>query len=396
MNSDDLNLEPLRNGGQSGSRRPSGFASNSHADKSFGSVIPPDELPTRGTLPQPGLLVAIALTTVPLAAQVIGGFGLMMIAAAIYTIVTARPQDLPQFYAEAQVILIPVGTFITLLVAVVVCWFFFGRSMWRKIAWRGVAPGQLICVLALTVPLAVLASEVTNCVGALLDVLELGLLSELRETGGELFGQFAAMPAWLVFLGGCLLPGLGEEIYCRGLLSRGLIARYGVFVGTLFAAGLFGAMHLEPVQAFGAFALGIGLQYVFLTTRSLIAPIILHTLNNGFAFLTMRYADSYPVPGLTPMPDGSVPHTPAAVLATAVLVVATLMAILYQNRTRWRLNDGSDWSPGYVTGETPPASLGAVAVRDSVHPLLILGGVLAFGLFGASLVAAHLSVAVGG
>ena len=343
-------------------------------------------------LPQPNLLVAVVLTPVPVIAQLILGIVLVPVAMLVFAIVTAKPHEMGRFYEDLEIILFPVGTFITLLVAISVCWLFFGRTMARKVAWRGVSMGQMICVLALTVPLAVLASEVTNCVGALMQQFEADWLRQFHETTAELFNRFVSQPWWFVFIGGCLLPGLGEEIYCRGLLSRGLVARYGVFRWTLLAAGLFGAMHLEPVQAIGAFSLGIGLQFVFLTTRSLAAPIVLHTLNNSFAFLTMRFADTIPIPGLTPVPDDSVTHTPITVLAMAAITVAVLVAIMFQNRTRWRLPDGTEWSPGYVTAEIPDASVGAVAARETASPMLVFGAVVAVGLFVATLIAAHLSV----
>ncbi len=347
----------------------------------------------RLALPQPGLLFAVALTTIPLFVQIVVGSVAVVVAAGVFVVATARPHELARFTDEFQVTLLPVLTFATLAVSVAICWLFFGRTIGRKLAWRRVSVGQLVSVLALTVPFAVLASEVTNCVTDVLQSYEIELLRTLNEKGGEVFLRFASRPAWLVFLGACLLPGLGEEVYCRGLLSRGLVARYGVIGGTILAAGLFGAMHIEPVQAIGAFALGIGLQYVFLTTKSLFAPIILHTLNNSLAFLTMRFAEAYPIRGLTPLPDGGVAHTPLPLLAAAVLAAAALMMIMFQNRTRWRLPDGSDWNPGYVTAETPEAALGAVAVRGTVHPLLVAGATVAWGLLAAALVAAHRAVA---
>lgn len=349
-----------------------------------------DPSTARVVLPQPGLMFATALTTVPLLTLMVVGIVLSLVVPLVYVIVM-QPQvhEVVRFHEKFQIILFPVGTFITLLVAVSICWLFFGLATRRKVALRGISAGQLICVLTLTVPLAVLASEVANCVDDLVRQFEADWLRTFREMNGEMFSEFVALPAWLVFLGGCLFPGLGEELYCRGLLSRGLVARYGVVGGTLLAAGLFGAMHLDPVQATGAFALGVGLQFVFLTTRSLAAPIVLHTLNNSLAFLTMRFADSYPIPGLTPTPDGSAMHVPITILAAAVLSAAALMAIMFQNRTRWQLPDGSIWSPGYVTAEIPDRSLGAVAVRKAVKPMFIVAAVVAVGLLTAALVAAH-------
>ncbi|MDP6723371.1 MAG: hypothetical protein QGF59_32205, partial [Pirellulaceae bacterium] len=162
-------------------------------------------------LPQPNLLVAVALTPVPVIAQLILGIVLMFAAAVVFVVVTARPHEVGRFMEDLQIMLFPVGTFITLLVAISVCWLFFGPTMARKVAWRGVSMGQMICVLALTVPLAVLASEVTNCVGALMQQFEADWLRQFHETTAELFNHFVSQPWWFVFIGGCLLPGLGEE-----------------------------------------------------------------------------------------------------------------------------------------------------------------------------------------
>jgi membrane protease YdiL (CAAX protease family) len=330
-------------------------------------------------LPQPGVLLAAALTTVPVISQIVIG-ALIIGVPLLFLILTGRPDQLVQFGEKLQVFLFPVGASVTLLVAIAVCWLFFGRNMRRKVAWRGVSIGQLICVLALTLPLAVLASEVTNCVDHLLRQFQVDWLSEFHEQNADMFLGFVSQPWWFVFVSACLLPGLGEEIYCRGLLSHGLIARCGVVGGTLLAAAMFGAMHIEPVQAIGAFTLGIALQFVFLATRSITAPIVLHTLHNSLAFLAMKFADTFTVPGLTPTADGGVSHTPLAVLVMAALTATVVMAIMFQNRTRWRLPDGTDWSPGYVTAEIPDASFGAIAARETPSRMLVMGALVAFGL----------------
>jgi len=388
MTSHDPQPEPTEDGGASPPP-----AESVPSEPPENSLDPVDAVPVDSQvgLPQPNLLVAAALTTVPVIAQLVLGFVLMVVAAVVFVIVTARPHELVRFAEDFQIVLFPIGTLTTLLVAIVVCRLFFGRTMARKVAWRGISVGQMMCVVAMTVPLAVLASEVTNCVGDVMKQFEADWLTEFHNAGAELFERFVSLPWLLVFVGGCLLPGLGEELYCRGLLSHGLVARYGVVGGTLLAAGLFGAMHIEPVQAIGAFTLGIVLQFVFLTTRSIAAPIVLHTLNNSFAFLTMRFVDSFRVPGLTPMPDGSISHTPIAVLIMAAVATLVLMAIMFQNRTRWRMPDGAEWSPGYVSAEIPDASIGAIAGREAPSPMLVCGAVVALGLFIATIISAHLA-----
>lgn len=84
-------------------------------------------------------------------------------------------------------------------------------------------------------------------------------------------------------LGGCLLPAVGEEVMFRGFLGRGLLARYGLAGGTLLSA-MFSLMHADPVQALAVLVLGITLQGVYIATRSLFAPMLLHGLNNALAF----------------------------------------------------------------------------------------------------------------
>ena len=216
-----------------------------------------------------------------------------------------------------------------------------------------------------TSPLAIVASEVGNLASELVTALGIDLLESLRESNSELFSDFVHQSWWLVFIGGCVLPGLGEEIYCRGFMGRGLVARYGVLLGSIATSLLFGAMHLEPVQATSAFVLGLGLHYLFLLTRSLPTAVVLHTLNNFSAFLVMRYEDSLHIPGLTAAPDGSIEHTPPWLLAAALAAALALGSLLYQTRTRWLLPDGSLWSPGYVTGEGPPREVTAQATSPT-------------------------------
>jgi membrane protease YdiL (CAAX protease family) len=304
-----------------------------------------------------------------------------VLAVSVFAAMGRRLDD--QALGQLIVLMVPVGTLTTLAMALVVALARFGGEAGLRLGWRGFTPLQGVLVILLTAPLAVLSSELTNWADELLPHFDASGL-----------GQFSRRSWVVVFLGACLLPGLGEEIFFRGFLSRGLLARHGPTLGSLLASLLFALVHVEPVQISGAFVSGIGMQYVFLTTRSLLAPIVLHVLNNTLAFAMMKHGDRFWVPGLSPPSDGVVVHTPLLLLLAAFAALLPLLVLLGQTRTRWILPGGGQWSPGYITAECPPRLLGATPVSRAPHRgLLIIALTALAGLVAAAL---WLHIASGG
>ena len=298
----------------------------------------------------------------------------------------------PDVLEELNVLVIPLGTATTLLVAVLVTWLLFPGRVGRCLGWRNPAWPQWLGTCLMVLPLGIIASEAGNWATEGISRFEPSWVADFRRSSGELFEQFARQAWPLLLCGGCVFPGLGEEIYFRGFLSRGLVARYGVIGGTLLSSLLFSVVHLDPVHACSVFLLGLGLQYVFLTTRSLLAPIALHTLNNAAALVALRYQDVFPVRGLSPMPQGMVVHAPLPLTLAAVLCLAAVAGLLFQIRTRWVLPDGSAWSPGYVTAERPPVEgARAVSAAASARAWVLIAGLYAALI--ATLYLAHRSAA---
>jgi tetratricopeptide (TPR) repeat protein len=104
--------------------------------------------------------------------------------------------------------------------------------------------------------------------------------------------------------------------------------------------------------------MGVGFHVVYLTTRTIGAPVLLHGLHNGLVFALMRWGeDSAFDPtgqyGATDLP-------PLLVIAAGIALLAVIF-LLYRTRTHWVQEDGRDWSPGYVTAEMPPAERAATA-----------------------------------
>jgi membrane protease YdiL (CAAX protease family) len=95
--------------------------------------------------------------------------------------------------------------------------------------------------------------------------------------------MFRSFPWFLTFLAVGFGPGLVEEIWCRGFLGRGLTARYGLVLGVTMTSILFGLMHGSLTYAIPTAIMGAYLHFVYLTSRSIWASILLHTLNNSLA-----------------------------------------------------------------------------------------------------------------
>ncbi len=332
--------------------------------------------------PHPHLGWAVLWVFVFWAVQIGVSFCVAMVAVAIAVAQGhTSAEQIERELANVSVVMIPIGTLSSVITAVLIAYIFYRRQLGVRLAVRGMTGLQCLASLLIVLPLGVIASEITNCMGEF-----------LPSFNAEVLGQFAASPWPLVFATACLFPAIGEEIFCRGFLGRGLVANHGVVAGVLLASLLFGIMHIDPVQSIGAFVLGLGLHFIYLTTRSLIAPILVHMLNNAFAFWAIRNYQWCPLPGLSQLPDGSQVHTPPSVVIAAMVAGLSLFVLFYRIRTRWLLPTGNSspgretvWSPGYVTAEQPPRELGCRAVTAPTPYWLVAIAVLSFGALLAAL-----------
>jgi membrane protease YdiL (CAAX protease family) len=156
-------------------------------------------------------------------------------------------------------------------------------------------------------------------------------------------------------------PAFSEELWCRAYLGRGLVGQYGVVGGVLITSYFFGAIHVLPHQGAMAMLMGIVLFYAYLTTRSLLAPMLLHFLNNGTSVLGNHLGEQ--AANVDVAPD-AVPMTLYA--CAALLMVAGAWA-LYQSRARLIRVDGAPlepWQPAYPGVALPPPGSGTAVSRS--------------------------------
>jgi hypothetical protein len=157
-------------------------------------------------------------------------------------------------------------------------------------------------------------------------------------------------------------PGIGEELWCRGFLGRGLLGHYGLFVGILATSFLFGLIHLDPCQGLAVMFMGVWLHFVYVTTRSLWLPMLLHFLNNSLSVLLSRIPKFEQLDG----PPNSV--SLLLLYATSALLLGAVVYALYQSRARLTVRTPEQivlWRPPYDSVEYPPEESG----MRMTHPL---------------------------
>lgn len=192
-------------------------------------------------------------------------------------------------------------------------------------------------------------------------------------------------PLWLLILAIALAPAIGEEIVFRGVIGRGLVARYGVVSGVILTSLMFAAVHVHPAHVVALLPLAFFMHFVYLTTRSFWAPVLLHLLNNSLAAVLLKLSGLFEV-----AESAQEEELPIAMFAAATAIVVVCSWALWKNRVVYRMPDGTDWNPGYATVEAPPLEAGAVSVRPHENTgfsgFAMVSGLLFTGVFVASLV----------
>jgi len=174
-------------------------------------------------------------------------------------------------------------------------------------------------------------------------IQEANLLTDLAES--------LPLPVLVFVL--AVLPAIGEELVFRGVIGRGLVARCGVVQGIFLTSLLFAVAHLHPAHQLSVFPLGVLLHVVYLATRSILAPILLHFLVNGWAAVLAKLSV-----GMGERDQGAELLMGDELIAWYVLVpaaVASLCAVAYfwRSRVEFREPSGDWWWPVYRSVESP-------------------------------------------
>ncbi|WP_417848505.1 CPBP family intramembrane glutamic endopeptidase [Thalassoglobus sp.] len=151
--------------------------------------------------------------------------------------------------------------------------------------------GQTIMVTSVVIPLAIVGSAVMAALNPIW--LEFSapypLFRMLNDMDANaILGQFgaASLPVALFFI--AVVPGIGEEFLFRGIIGRGLVARWGLVAGIGLTSLLFASVHMYPPHVLAIVPMGIALHWTYLMTKSFWAPVLFHFLNNALATLQIQ------------------------------------------------------------------------------------------------------------
>lgn len=124
----------------------------------------------------------------------------------------------------------------------------------------------------------------------------------------------------LFFINICILAPIWEELFFRGILLRRLTIKWSPQKSIIVSSLLFGLIHVNPLTVIFAFLLGCVLGYVYLKTKSIIVPIVVHSFSNFFAFLQFIWANQSSTEIL--------PTTAGAQLTLRISVITFVVACL--------------------------------------------------------------------
>ncbi|MDZ4689267.1 MAG: CPBP family intramembrane glutamic endopeptidase [Planctomycetaceae bacterium] len=314
--------------------------------------------------PGPGLPEALAWTFGVLFAHIAATVGVGIVIVLLLVFSGGNAAQLATVDAESApyiTLLLGGDQMLVLLATLIAVSLRFSQRTAQTLNLTAPHPLHVAAVIGLVLPLSAMSGEVyrVTAIGWKQIVDGLPMLKWLDEANTveylqEIAGSMSLPMLLLIVAVG---PAFAEELVFRGVIGRGLVARWGLVAGVLMTSLLFAAVHMHPVHVIAVVPIGIALHLIYLATRSFWTPVLLHFLNNAWASVASQMAST----GNVDAAAMDAPLSPTLLLASLTAIIV-LGGLLYRTRTRYLQPDGREWSPGYVTAEQPPAEL--LTTRD--------------------------------
>jgi membrane protease YdiL (CAAX protease family) len=108
----------------------------------------------------------------------------------------------------------------------------------------------------------------------------------------DMFLELANQKGIFPFIAVVIAAPVLEEWIFRGIILDGLLRRYSPLKSIIFSSLLFGLVHLNPWQFVGALLIGLFSGWVFYRTGKLFLSVLIHFVNNLFAYAGMYFSDT--------------------------------------------------------------------------------------------------------
>jgi len=127
-----------------------------------------------------------------------------------------------------------------------------------------------------------------------------------------------------------IIPAFTEELFFRGLILDGLKSNYSKKTAIFVSALLFGIIHLNPWQFFGAFIIGLISAWICIETNSILLCIYMHFFNNTLYTITVKYRELIPIKGFNSNFTTPVDFQPLwfDLAGVAILIIGTTMLLM--------------------------------------------------------------------
>ncbi|MFK7777284.1 MAG: CPBP family intramembrane metalloprotease [Gimesia sp.] len=335
--------------------------------------------------PGPGLFESICWMFGVLGAHFVGLI-VFILGAFVYLIATNKleknansiKEQFAQFFTDHTLEMAGVEQGIFVLVVMLAVGLRLGKGVLGKLNMQPFAVSTGFLLFLCVLPLSLLSGEIYRLAFEVWSVFteQMPWLKKFDEMQAmELVKEMAANSSlWSLILVIAIFPAIGEELVFRGAIGRGLVARWGLIPGIIITSIMFGLVHAHPAHVIAVIPLGMFMHYVYCVTRSFWAPMLVHFMNNAFAVSMTKLSTILPEEAAKLNDETQMVHP--LITLSALLLIAVVCIYLWKTRAKYVNPDGSEWTPGYISNESPPLGKNIALERERApfgfYPALFL------------------------
>jgi len=344
-----------------------------------------DREPVNVRPPGPGLFESICWMFGVFGAH-FAGIIIFILGAFVYLIATnnleqnakAIQKQITEFFETHTLEMAGVEQGVFVLIVMIAVGLRFGKGVLAKLNLQPFAVSSGFLLFICVLPLSLLSGEIYRLAFEVWSSFteQMPWLKKFDEMQAmELVKQMAensSLAALVLVI--AVLPAIGEELVFRGAIGRGLVARWGLIPGMIITSIMFGLVHAHPAHVIAVIPLGMFMHYMYYVTRSFWAPVLVHFMNNAFAVSIPKIATLVPEEAAKLNDETQIIHP--LITLSAALFITVVCIYFWKTRAKYLNPNGSEWTPGYISNESPPLGKGITLKRERAffgfYPALFL------------------------